>query len=305
MECNKVLLDSVNSFLKINTGKAVIGLLLVLLLSSTLTPIALLASLISSSLLFPLIVLLLCTTVVVMLMFGYMSLLALLYRGQPAILGHIFDCFRDWKRGIKLSLLFSTMLIIISFVAVIVAFTVTFSEQKTSQLLFEEAITKIMNVMPFMTIICIVVFALFVVWPNAFVWLVFTDNPAFTIKQTFRKAHSLQKGKMWRLLFFLFRIGGIWLCVACLSSFVSSIVSIKFMDVIASGNQGLHYSFIIKICDTVSFVGFYYVLIKMMVGVIAFYDALIRDERENSIFDKNVQSIEVPVIELPAPDMES
>ncbi len=305
MECNKALLDSVNKSLHNNMGKAIIALLVVMLCSSLAAPVALSVALMGGTSFFPIIVLVLCVTCVCLLVFGFGFLVAQLYRRRQAVLGHVFSAFRDFKRMGLAALVFALGITIISMVVVLVGMTLFTPDIKLEQTAtLDQIIGPLLQIMPVLSAICMVVFIFALVLPNIFVWLVLYDNPTCTVRQAFKKSFDMPKGKRSRLVSFLLRCGGWWFAAAC-AAFVISTAFLFFVvpNVAALGTTMASFlSFVANICDIVYFFGFYTAFIRMTTGVVAFYDELLHPDKD---LNEPPQSIEAPVIELPAPDVEN
>ena len=115
MKSDKELLDYVNMSLHNNMGKAIISLLLIILLTSFSVPVIMFTAIIfAGTVILPFAILLFFVTLIVMLILGYLTLLANLHRKKPAVLGHIFSAFYQFKKNIGLALIIATVLVMLS-----------------------------------------------------------------------------------------------------------------------------------------------------------------------------------------------
>lgn len=307
MECDKVLLDSVNRTLRNSMGKAVIALLVVILCGSLAAPVALAAALVGGASFLSVIVLLACVTAVCMLAIGFAVLMARLCRGQRAVLGHIFSAFRDWKRMGAVAAVFAVGITAISMAAALVAVAAVVPATGLSSVPgaagMERLLLPVLRLMPLLSAVCMAVFVAAVLFPNVFVWLVLLDNPGISVRKAFGSAFRLPRGRRIRLALFLLRCGGWWLLSACAAFAVSTAAALA-LPAEASGNAAMSLlSLAAAACDLVCFVGFYTAVIRVAAGVVAFYDSLVHDADGDSVC-KDADSAP-PAIELPSPDERS
>ena len=277
MECNKVLLDSVNKNVQKNMGKAIIALLVVIICTSVIAPVALVSAMVGGASFFSVLMLLLCVSVSCMLFLGFAILLSRFYRNQQAVLGYIFVPFKDIKRMGSVALLFSAGITIISLIVTVVGMSVYLPEGLAGLKDIENILPSLMKIMPLLSVICILFFIFLVVFPNIFVWLVLIDNPEISAFEALKESFLLAKGKRIRLLGFLLQCGGWWLLAGCLALAVTICFALFFTPLLVNEFANSVFSFVGLVCDGIYFIGLYTAVIKIITGVVAFYDELKSD----------------------------
>ena len=151
MECDRILLNSVNSTLRYNMGKVVFALLLVLLLSSFIVPAVLAVVVLSGSIVLGVVGLFFAVALFFVLMYGFVVLLLKLYRKEPAVLGHVFAGFWNFKRVFPAAAVFSVALVIIAFVVAGCGLTLYFQFVDVPTGSLEIMLTSVMPVIPILT----------------------------------------------------------------------------------------------------------------------------------------------------------
>ncbi|AEE16319.1 DUF975 family protein [Treponema brennaborense] len=274
MECNKVLLDSVNAAVRRNLGKAVIALALLLLCSSLIAPAVLLSAAGGDSGMFFSVVLAAAAVVFLLVMqYGFTILLAKLYRGDRAVLGDLFCGFRDFKRVCLLSVLFGVAAIVLCGVIVPAGMALFFASGR------EMTTAAVMSLVPVLTFVCLIAYWLAVMLPFAFAYFVLYDNPSFTVRQVFKAAARLMRGYRLKFLLFVLRVGGWWLAAAVVSYAVGFVLSGSVSAALLAESRGVASGVfsLARILDAVYFVCAYMALIRVTMGGAAYYGARIAD----------------------------
>ena len=306
MKSDKELLDYVNMSLHNNMGKAIISLLLIILLTSFSVPVIMFTAIIfAGTVILPFAILLFFVTLIVMLILGYLTLLANLHRKKPAVLGHIFSAFYQFKKNIGLALIIATVLVMLSsiisiFGLLFIPLDLDFSDMNSLSLyLFNVA-----KLLPLLSGILVITFFVAFIIPNGFIWFVKQEYANLSLKETFIASWKLTKGKKLHLLKFLLKSGGWWLIVGVLAYMTSIIINWNLSPTI---NQSTDVTFakfsaIMNIFNTVYSVCFYCSIIRIFTGLVVFYDVLTGfSQKENyKILDNPV-----PILQLTESSTES
>ncbi len=276
MECDRILLNSVNSTLRYNMGKVVFALLLVLLLSSFIVPAVLAVVVLPGSIVLGVVGLFFAVALFFVLMYGFVVLLLKLYRKEPAVLGHVFAGFWNFKRVFPAAAVFSVALVIIAFVVAGCGLTLYFQFVDVPTGSLEIMLTSVMPVIPILTAVFALLFLLGIVLQGIFIFFTINDYPEYSFRVAVAKAFALRRGKTFRLLGFLLRTGGIWLIAAVISFVIVSVGSVVITPRLVASMQDTAAVLLalMQICNAVQFVGTYMTLIRMITGTAAFYNAL-------------------------------
>ena len=182
MECNRVLLNSVNKTLRYNMGKAILALLVVLLLGSFIIPAVLVVVVMPGSMILGVVGVFFATALFFVLSYGYVILLLKLYRKEPAVLGHVFAGFWNFKRVIPAASIFAIAFVIIAFAVAGGGLMIYFQFIDIPTDSLEVMVASIIPVLPVLTASCSLLFLLGVVLPCIFVFFVVNDYPGYSFR---------------------------------------------------------------------------------------------------------------------------
>ena len=194
-------------------------------------------------------------TVVMLLQYGYQVLLLRMLRGDYVTFGFLFNGFRERKRIIRASALFSIGFII-SFIlcqAVVLGVNFLWPEFLKSMHL-PELIGFVFILYSFFSAVLLIRFA--------FVWVLLADFPGEKITSVFKRSFSLLKGHTFKLLGFVLYAGGKRFLIAA-SIFILSL----FVPENISGTAGFFYS----VLEFIYFITAYTAAVRMFVSVPLFY----------------------------------
>ena len=198
MECNKVLLDSVNNSLQRNLNKKLIAFFLILIITFLVTPMAMFIALLTGSIVLSVLSVLAVSFLISILVYGFFVLTTKLYRGENAILGDIFIGFRSKKNVFSVSFFFGGLAILICFCSVFIGLSFFMPQQVSGDI---NEIKNFVSIISNISFISITIFVLFVVLPNIFLFNITFDYPEYTLMHSIRVNHDLLKGKFFKLIF--------------------------------------------------------------------------------------------------------
>lgn len=275
MEDTKILLDRVNLCLRKNLGKATIALLVVFLCSATLAPLALVLA--GSFLPLALVLVFLMPVVLFMLQLSFAMMCAKMYRQEPCVLGNLLDSFRDWRRYGALALGYAISAVIVCSVLVVGGTMLSFYATGADAATFDDeaVLGTMLSMFPVTAMLCMVVFFLLVLLPTSFTHLVLMDNPSMPILSALQENFLLLKGRKLELLKFLLRTGGFWLVGAVVCLGLSFVLMLQMMGQTDATEGTVRLLLGIgKLLDMFYFIFVYTTLIRLMIGVAAFYQSL-------------------------------
>ena len=271
MECNKVLLDSVNNSLQRNLNKKLIAFFLILIITFLVTPMAMFIALLTGSIVLSVLSVLAVSFLISILVYGFFVLTTKLYRGENAILGDIFIGFRSKKNVFSVSFFFGGLAILICFCSVFIGLSFFMPQQVSGDI---NEIKNFVSIISNISFISITIFVLFVVLPNIFLFNITFDYPEYTLMHSIRVNHDLLKGKFFKLIFFLLRCAGIWLIITICGFFFGF-----FLDKLLLQNFILDSKFLSTISQLLAkiahgsyLVGFYMSIIRFISGIVVFYE---------------------------------
>jgi len=178
MECNKVLLDSVNNSLQRNLNKKLIAFFLILIITFLVTPMAMFIALLTGSIVLSVLSVLAVSFLISILVYGFFVLTTKLYRGENAILGDIFIGFRSKKNVFSVSFFFGGLAILICFCSVFIGLSFFMPQQVSGDI---NEIKNFVSIISNISFISITIFVLFVVLPNIFLFNITFDYPEYTL----------------------------------------------------------------------------------------------------------------------------
>lgn len=299
MKSDKELLDSVEMSLRHNMGKAIISLLVIILITSFSVPIVMVVTILfAGTLVLPFAALLFFVTIIVMLALGYLNLLTNLHRRQPAILGHIFSAFYQFKNNFFLALIIAAVLVALSSIISVIGLffvpvTLDFSDPNS----FLPYFSSLAKLLPLLSGIFIIIFFLGFIIPNGFIWFVKQEDSSLSIKETFIKSWNLAQGKKLHLLKFLLKSGSWWLFIAATTYIATLVINWK-LPIVPTAEPNSSFtilSFLMNICNITYSITFYCSIIRIFTGLVVFYDE-ITDSQDTEKAD--MLEISAPVLKL-------
>lgn len=177
----------------------------------------------SGIVLFP--ALIVCSTAAFILQFGYFMIILRLYRGERAVLGHLFFGFRDWKRLSVLGAgLFAVYFVLLSGIAVFLIVLPSVSAGSASSLWMlangapngisvpaSGFIVAVVLSAVLLTAMCIVLFRF------AFIFPLLIDHPGIPVVKLLKQSAVMLRRKKMRLFLFCLHCGGVPLAACALS----------------------------------------------------------------------------------------
>ncbi|QTQ16854.1 hypothetical protein [Treponema parvum] len=192
---------------------------------------------------------------VMFLQYGYQVLLLRILRGEFVTLGFLFSGFKDRKRILRASSLFSLGMITSLVICQILALIINLNFEKNIQALKFSVLVGIIFIV--YTLICAVLLIRFV-----FVWVCLYDNPGSKVADVFKMSAAMLKGRCFKLAGFILYAGGIYLLTA-VSAFLLSLL-------IPRDLKGLP-AFLFSVTEFVYFVSAYTAAVRMFMSVPLFY----------------------------------
>lgn len=275
MEDTKILLGRVNLCLRKNLGKATIALLVVFLCSATLAPLAVVLA--GNFLPLALVLVFLMPVVLFMLQLSFAMMCAKMYREEPCVLGNLLDSFRDWRRYGSLALGYAVSAVIVCSVLVVGGTLLSYFISGANPATFDDeaALGLMLTMFPVTAMLAMVVFFLLVLLPTSCIHLVLMDNPSMPVLSALQENFRLLKGRKLELLKFLLRTGSFWLvgAVVCLGLSFGLMLQMMGQTDATEGTVRLLLG-IGKLLDMLYFIFVYTTLIRLVIGVAAFYQSL-------------------------------
>ncbi|MCM1322481.1 MAG: hypothetical protein NC041_10360 [Bacteroides sp.] len=229
----KVLRNVRLSFGKTITAFFVLSALNMLIVSCLLFPF-IGAGVQSGIVLFP--ILIVCSAAVFILQFGYFMIILKLYRGERAVLGHLFFGFRDWKRLSVLGAgLFAVYFVLLSGIVVFLFVLTSVSGGSASSvwILANGAPNEISvpaSGSAAAVVLCAGLFSAMcaVLFRFAFVFPLLIDHPEIPVVKLLKQSAVMLRRKKMRLFLFCLRCGGAPLAVCVLS--LCAVFAILFLQ---------------------------------------------------------------------------
>ena len=232
--------------------------------------------------------------VTVFLMYGFFVLLGRFYREERAIIGYLFQAFRDWKRMGLVTLLVCVVTIALAFLTAFPSLKIIqhYKGDEIETLVLEEianattanvdnsalgetersivaaaseidVVTTIamrmydefIKYLPFFLVPYLILFVLILV-RYAFVFPILYHEPEITVRQALKKSRLLLKKKNFKL---------IWFCLRC------SLYPILAAVVCYVGTLFINVDFLLTVVSLLFQVAFYFSIIVIMLSVNAFY----------------------------------
>ncbi len=209
MKTQKAMIYQINSELRTNLFKGIFTLILMAILSSLMTLLLgspALSIMVKSSDSFILVMLagiwiLFCAAVIYIFEYGFFVIMYLIYIGKPVVIGHLFTGFRDFKRAIKVGLIFVALYTVCLMLLLGLCFLLV------NLKIVPDTFFNIESLLPVLLIFSLIYFAL-VTLRFGFVWLELYSDTTITVLQAIKKSKTYVYKSFWSLIFFVLRSTG-------------------------------------------------------------------------------------------------
>lgn len=200
------MLYQINSELRTSLFKGIFTLILMAILSSLMTlllgspALSIIAKSSDSFILLILagIWLLFCAAIVYIFEYGFFVVMYLIYTGKPVVIGHLFTGYRDFKRAIKVGLIFVALYTACLMLVLGVCFFLV------HQKILPETFFYTDSLLPILLVFSLIYFAL-ITLRFGFVWLELYSDKSITVLQAIKKSKTYVDKSFWSLIFFILR----------------------------------------------------------------------------------------------------
>lgn len=263
MKADNLIIQKINDTFLQHRTKMIISLVFMLIINSIVGTVVIATTLtMTSTPAVPMILGWIVTDISLLLYYGFSVILGNFYQGKPTRIGDLFIGTKDNKRMAILTLIIFYG-ILLSFIAIMFAIGLSFFDIST-----EAGFTEFQDFyIKYGLYALVLVFGIFAIIaiPHAFLFPVMHNNHNLKLRETLKQSRQLLKGRVFRFIWFCIKAGKTPLTITVVSFTTGFFVT----------NEALA-----SVLGLVFTIGFYYLLIYVILSMNAYYYELTSKEEE-------------------------
>lgn len=263
MKADNLIIQKINDTFLQHRTKMIISLVFMLIINSIVGTVVIATTLtMTSTPAIPMILGWIVTDISLLLYYGFSVILGNFYQGKPTRIGDLFIGTKDNKRMAILTLIIFYG-ILLSFIAIMFAIVLSFFDIST-----EAGFTEFQDFyIKYGLYALVLVFGIFAIIaiPHAFLFPVMHNNHNLKLREALKQSRQLLKGRVFKFIWFCIKAGKTPLTITVVSFAVGFFVT---NEVLAS------------VLGLVFTIGFYYLLIYVILSMNAYYYELTSKEEE-------------------------
>ena len=263
MKADNLIIQKINDTFLQHRTKMIISLVFMLIINSIVGTVVIATTLtMTSTPAVPMILGWIVTDISLLLYYGFSVILGNFYQGKPTRIGDLFIGTKDNKRMAILTLIIFYG-ILLSFIAIMFAIGLSFFDIST-----EAGFTEFQDFyIKYGLYALVLVFGIFAIIaiPHAFLFPVMHNNHNLKLREALKQSRQLLKGRVFKFIWFCIKAGKTPLTITVVSFAVGFFVT---NEVLAS------------VLGLVFTIGFYYLLIYVILSMNAYYYELTSKEEE-------------------------
>lgn len=263
MKADNLIIQKINDTFLQHRTKMIISLVFMLIINSIVGTVVIATTLtMTSTPAVPMILGWIVTDISLLLYYGFSVILGNFYQGKPTRIGDLFIGTKDNKRMAILTLIIFYG-ILLSFIAIMFAIGLSFFDIST-----EAGFTEFQDFyIKYGLYALVLVFGIFAIIaiPHAFLFPVMYNNHNLKLREALRQSRQLLKGRVFKFLWFCIKAGKTPLTITVVSFAAGFFVT----------NEALA-----SVLGLVFTIGFYYLLIYVILSMNAYYYELTSKEEE-------------------------
>ena len=263
MKADNLIIQKINDTFLQHRTKMIISLVFMLIINSIVGTVVIATTLtMTSTPAVPMILGWIVTDISLLLYYGFSVILGNFYQGKPTRIGDLFIGTKDNKRMAILTLIIFYG-ILLSFIAIMFAIGLSFFDIST-EAGFTEFQDFYINYGLYALVLVFGIFAIIAI-PHAFLFPVMHNNHNLKLREALKQSRQLLKGRVFKFIWFCIKAGKTPLTITVVSFAVGFFVT---NEVLAS------------VLGLVFTIGFYYLLIYVILSMNAYYYELTSKEEE-------------------------
>ena len=263
MKADNLIIQKINDTFLQHRTKMIISLVFMLIINSIVGTVVIATTLtMTSTPAVPMILGWIVTDISLLLYYGFSVILGNFYQGKPTRIGDLFIGTKDNKRMAILTLIIFYG-ILLSFIAIMFAIVLSFFDIST-EAGFTEFQDFYINYGLYALVLVFGIFAIIAI-PHAFLFPVMHNNHNLKLREALKQSRQLLKGRVFKFIWFCIKAGKTPLTITVVSFAAGFFVT---NEVLAS------------VLGLVFTIGFYYLLIYVILSMNAYYYELTSKEEE-------------------------